>query len=195
MPAITTALVGVTNRAMPAPQLQPVTTSGRDTSAKSPSGASSGISRVAWPDDEGMMNAMPVLMMKTRPTNPTADVPLTAFSIQLRIVSIVCVLFRITVTPRASTTATPAPMKSPKPRAMFPVICFSLNPATRPTTTEATRNSAISSGNHHPRFHHGSFGNGTCVERIDPLLEVEDRVPRDHREDEQRERERRDRED
>jgi hypothetical protein len=45
-------------------------------------------------------------------------VPLTAFSIQLRIVSIVCVLLRITVTPRARTTATPAPMKSPKPAPM-----------------------------------------------------------------------------
>ena len=84
---------------------------------------------------------------------PTAQVPLTALSIQLRIVSIVCVLLRITVTPRASTTATPAPMKSPKPCVMFPVICFSPKPATSPTTTAATRKSAVSSGNHQPRFH------------------------------------------
>ena len=150
---MTTALVGVMNLARPAPQLHAVTTSGRETSAKSPSGASSGIASVAWPDDDGMMNAIPVLMMKTSDVKPTADVSLTASSIQLRIVSIVCVLLRITVTPRASTTATAAPMKSPKPRAMFPVISFSLKRATRPTTTAATRKRAVSSGNHQPRFH------------------------------------------
>jgi hypothetical protein len=46
---------------------------------------------------------------------------------------------------------------------MLPVICFSEKPATSPTTTDATRKSAISSGNHQPRFHHGSCGRGTCV--------------------------------
>ena len=47
------------------------------------------------------MNAIPVLMMKTSDVKPTADVSPTASSIQLRIVSMVCVLLRITVTPRS----------------------------------------------------------------------------------------------
>src|SRR5262249_49274489 len=163
MPAITTALVGVMKRATPAPQLQVVTTSGRDTPAKSPSGASSGMASVACPDDDGITNAIPVLMMNTRLVKVTADEPLTAFSIQERMVSIVWVLFRITVTPRARTTAIPAPMKSRKPVVMYPVIFFSPYPATRPTTTAATRNIAVSSGNHQLRLHQKFAAIGSWV--------------------------------
>ena len=46
---------------------------------------------------------------------------------------------------------------------MFPVICFSPKPATSPTTTAETRNSAVSSGNHQPRFHQKSLSTVSWV--------------------------------
>ena len=54
-----------------------------------------------------------------------ADVPLTSFSIECRMVSSVCVLFMITDTPPASSTTMAGPIMSAAPAAIRRTVSFS----------------------------------------------------------------------
>ena len=74
------------------------------------------------------------------------DRPLTRPSSEFSTVSVMLALFMTTVTPRASAMMNAAPMKSPMPPTIPPTMPSSPRPPIRPTTIEATRNSAASSG-------------------------------------------------
>jgi hypothetical protein len=87
-----------------------VTTSARETPAKSASGARIGITSAACPDDDGTRNAIGMFTRKARIAKTPADEPDTAFSIQCRIVSVMYALRMTTVIPRAKTMISAAPM-------------------------------------------------------------------------------------
>src|SRR4051794_27856961 len=98
-----TAEVGVTMFTSPDAVWYAVTTSERETSAKSASGARIGITSAACPDDDGTRNAIGMLTRKARIAKPEAEAPETAFSIQFRSVSVMNELRITTVIPRATT--------------------------------------------------------------------------------------------
>src|SRR5215813_10419624 len=99
-----TADVGVTRFTRPDADWYAVTTTERATPAKSASGARIGMTSAACPEDDGTRNAIGRLTMKARIPNVPLDVPETAFSIECRIVSVMCAFFITTVMPRANTT-------------------------------------------------------------------------------------------
>src|SRR6186997_2631663 len=105
-----TAEVGVTRFTSPDADWKAVTTTERDTPAKSASGARIGITSAACPDDDGTRKAIGMLTMKATIPKPAADRPETAFSIQCRIVSVMYELRMTTVIPRAKTMISAAPM-------------------------------------------------------------------------------------
>src|SRR3954452_8816056 len=98
-----TAEVGVIRLTVPDAVWNAVTTTARDTPAKSASGARIGITSAAWPDDDGTRNAIGRLTTSATKPNTPCELPDTAFSIQCRTVSVMYVFFITTVIPRAST--------------------------------------------------------------------------------------------
>src|SRR5215469_9209422 len=96
-----TADVGVTRLTNPDADWNAVTTSARETPAKSASGARIGITSAACPEDDGTRKAIGMLTMKARIAKAPLDEPETAFSIQCRIVSVMYAFFITTVIPRA----------------------------------------------------------------------------------------------
>src|SRR3954447_20653796 len=110
-----TADVGVTRFTSPDADWYAVTTIERDTPAKSASGARIGITSAAWPDDDGIRNAIGMLTMNASIAKTPADEAATAFSIQCRTVSVMYAFFITTVMPRAMTMIRAAPRKSPAP--------------------------------------------------------------------------------
>src|SRR5213080_152595 len=98
-----TADVGVTRFTSPDADWNAVTTIERDTPAKSASGARIGITSAACPEDDGTRNAIGRLTTNASTAKTPVEVPETAFSIQLRIVSVMCAFFITTVMPRAKT--------------------------------------------------------------------------------------------
>src|SRR5213595_3906675 len=111
-----TADVGVTRLTQPDALWNAVTTTERETPAKSASGARIGMTSAACPDEDGTRNAIGRLTISARIANAPFDEPDTAFSIQCRIVSVMYAFFITTVMPRASTMIRAAPMKSAAPR-------------------------------------------------------------------------------
>src|SRR6478672_9593249 len=97
-----TADVGVTRLTKPDADWKAVTTTARETPAKSASGARIGMTSAACPDDDGTRNAIGMLTMKATIPKPAAERPETAFSIQCRTVSVMYELRITTVMPRAS---------------------------------------------------------------------------------------------
>src|SRR5438876_11942800 len=110
-----TAEVGVTRLTKPEADWNAVTTTDRETFAKSASGARIGITSAACPEDDGTRNAIGMLTMNARIANAPEDDPETAFSIQCRIVSVMYAFRITTVIPRASTMMSPALRKSAAP--------------------------------------------------------------------------------
>src|SRR5947209_18773656 len=108
-----TADVGVSRFTNPEADWNAVTTTSRETPAKSASGARIGITSAACPDEEGTRNAIGMLTMNARMAKPLEDVPWTAFSIQWRTVSVMYALRMTTVMPRAKTMISAALRKSP----------------------------------------------------------------------------------
>src|SRR5207302_11470432 len=94
-PPMITADVGVSRFTNPEADWNAVTTTSRETPAKSASGARIGITSAACPDDDGTRNAIGMLTMKARIAKTPVEVPETAFSIQWRSVSVMYA-FRIT---------------------------------------------------------------------------------------------------
>src|SRR3954468_6027530 len=98
-----TAEVGVIRLTVPDAVWNAVTTTARDTPAKSASGARIGITSAACPDDDGTRNAIGRLTTYASTANAPELRPETASSIQLRTVSVMCAFFITTVIPRAKT--------------------------------------------------------------------------------------------
>src|SRR5437868_14710930 len=98
-----TAEVGVTRFTNPDADWNAVTTIARETPAKSASGARIGITRAAWPDDDGTRTAMGMWTMNARSANTPDDAPDTAFSVLCRSVSVIYALRLTTVLPCATT--------------------------------------------------------------------------------------------
>src|ERR1700761_6269070 len=127
-----TADVGVTRLTRPDADWNAVTTIERDTFAKSASGARIGITSAACPDDDGTRNAIGMLTRKARIANAPDDLPVTDFSIQWRIVSVMYAFFITTVMPRARTMISAAPRKSAAPATIVLTVPSSPSFAIKP---------------------------------------------------------------
>src|SRR6478609_9188173 len=131
-----TADVGVTRFTRPDADWKAVTAIARDTPAKSASGARIGITSAACPDEDGTRNAIGGQTLTASTANTPHDVQETAFSLQWRIVSVMCAFFITTVIPRATTMISPAPRKSDAPATIVVTVPSSPSLAIRPTTTD-----------------------------------------------------------
>ena len=82
--------------------------------------------------------------------NSTGGRPATRCAAQSRTVSVIWPLFITTEMPRASPTTSATPSRSRAPSTKPPVSsCSPIRPA-KPMMMAKRRNSAVSSGNHHP---------------------------------------------
>ena len=115
----------------------------RGTPAKSASGARIGITSAACPDDDGTRNAIGRLTSSRIPPNTPLEVPVTAFSVQCRTVSVMSAFFITTVTARATTMISAAARKSEAPEMIALTVPSSPSLATSPITTAMTMNSTV----------------------------------------------------
>src|SRR3954468_8896409 len=110
-----TADVGVIRFTSPDADWYAVTAMDFATSANPASGARIGMTRAACPDDDGTRNAIGRFTRNASTAKLALELPATAFSIECRIVSVMYAFFITTVMPRAKTTMSAAPRKSPAP--------------------------------------------------------------------------------